>query len=92
MQGWSRGAGIVVGAGAFDAVCVAAGRTFELLDDHGEFLLHYFDGLLDDGVGFQAADGFDFDVEFGGGGVVVEWGGGGGGFFPVGVFGFGPST
>lgn len=72
---------------ASTAIATAA---FELLQHGSEFLLHDFDALLHDGVGLEAADGFDFEVEFGGVGVVVEGGAVGGGIFPGGVFGLGP--
>ena len=45
-------------------------------------MLEDFDALLDDGVGFEIADGFNVDVEFvGAGGVVEEVAGLGGVFF-----------
>lgn len=62
-------------------------RSVEVVEDEGEFLLKDLDSLLDDVVWFETADGFDFEIEFGGEGVVGKWEGGGGGIFPGGVFG-----
>lgn len=61
--------------------------SVEVVKNESEFLLKDFDSLLDDVVWFETADGFDFEVEFGGEGVVGEGESGGGGVFPGGVFG-----
>ena len=63
----------------------------EFLDDEGEFLLQDLDALQDHGVGFEVADGFDVEVEFGRVGGVVEWFSVLGGVFPGGVVGLGPA-
>lgn len=46
--------------------------SVEVVEDEGEFLLKDFDSLLNDVVWLEAADGFDFEVEFGGESVVGE--------------------
>lgn len=79
----------VFGAAVADAS--ADIRSVEVVEDEGEFLLKDFYSLLDNVVWFETADGFDFEVEFGGEGVVGKWEGGGGGVFPGGIFGERPA-